>query len=226
MRPILFSLGSLNFYSFGFFAALGYILSGMVIHRLAKKKRLLTSKHREYFLLDALLLALVSGIVGARLTYILTYNVLFRIDPLAEVTNLLGGGFVFYGGAAIALGVFYWWFKKHDMLNWAWFDVIITGLLVSMAFTGFASYLNDGQLLHVAEMVGYSVLAGVAYQTFRVEKAAGRTFVISLLLIFLFRFFLGFWEIERIEWIGLGFGQWVSLGGMLLVARIIYKDLK
>jgi prolipoprotein diacylglyceryltransferase len=225
MRPILFSLGSLNFYSFGFFVALGFILSGMVMHYLAKKKRLLTSKIREYFLFDALLIALAAGFVGARLLYAVLYNIIFRTEPISQVTNLFGGGFVFYGGLAAAFIALYYWFKKHDMTSLVWLDVSIIGLLTGLVATQFGSYLNDGQFIHLAEMVGYGVIGGVSYQTFRVEKKAGTTFAISLFLIFLFRFFLGFWSIEAVSWIGLGLGQWASLLGIFMMTSTVFKQL-
>lgn len=226
MRPILFSLGSLNFYSFGFFIALGFILSGIAIHYLAKKKRILTSKVREYFLFDALLLALAAGFIGARIFYIVLYNVIFRLEPLSQVTNLFGGGFVFYGAIAAALPVVYWWFKRHDMTSLAWLDVCMIGLQLGLAFTQFGGYLNDGQFIHLAEMVGYAVIGGIAYQTFKVEKKGGTTFIISLFLLFLLRFFVGFWRLEPIGWIGLTLDQWASLLGLIVMAGSVYRQLQ
>lgn len=226
MRPILFSLGSLNFYSYGFLAAIGFIVGGLVIDYLAKKKKLLTSKHREFFLIDALLLALASGLIGARLTYIVLYNFIFQVEPLSQVGNLLTGGFVYYGGILTGFLALYWWFHRYEMQNIRWYDVIIVGLMVSYTFSEIGGYLNDGLVIRLAGFVGGIVLTGFAYLTFLAEKKPGRAVFSTLLVFFIFKFFLGFWAAEPVVWIGLGLGQWASLAGALIVGYLFSRQFK
>lgn len=226
MRPILFSLGSLNFYSYGFFAALGFIAGGAIIEYLAKKKKLLTSKHRQYFLIDALLLALIIGIISSRLLYILIYNLIFRVEPFSLVSNLLGGGFVFFGGLLAGLLVVHYWLKDEGLPTLAWFDPIMVGVTVGLTISEIGGYLNDGSIDHVIGFFGSLVVATISYNVCRTEKANGKNFFITLFLLFLLTFFLGFWRTEQLQWVGLGLSQYISLIGMLVLGGGVYQVLK
>lgn len=225
MRPILFSLGSLNFYSYGFFTALGIILAGMLVDYLARKKKLLTSRHREYFLIDALLFSLIAGIIGARLTYIIIYNLIFRLESAVSF-NLLTGGFVFYGGLAAGLIAFIWWMRRQDKPILGWLDMVIVGISFGLAASEIGGYLNDGQIAHIGGFLGTSIITGMGYNYVITEKkATGRTFFYGLFLIFLLYFFLGFWSPEKVEWLGLTLGQWGSLIGLLSIAGVLAYPL-
>ena len=226
MRPILFSLGRLNFYSYGFFTALGFIVGGIVIDYLAKKKKLINKKQREYFLIDALLFALVIGILSARLGYIVLYSFIFRLESLALATNLIGGGFVFYIGLAAGLASFSWWIKRQEEPTMPWFDVLMPGILVGIGLSEVGGYLHDGSIVHLASMIGHGALVGISYAILVTERKAGQTFWVALFLLFLLHFFLGFWQLEKLLWYGLNFGQWINLIGIVTISSLAYRKQK
>ncbi len=226
MRPILFSLGSLNFYSYGFFTALGFILAGAVADYLARKKRLLTSKHREYFLIDTLLFSLVCGLVAARLAYIVLYNLIFRTEPLSLTTRLFGGGFVFYVGIAVGLAAYYWWLKREQVEVMPWLDVAIVGIVAGYTLSQIGGYLNDASYHHLVGLLGGSILTAVSYQICTTERAPGRCFFVTLLLLAILQFFLGFWQQEVVSFIGLGLGQYVSLAAIITLSTIAFRPIK
>lgn len=219
MRPILLSVGSLNFYAYGFFTALGFIVAGLVCDYLARRKRLLTKKHREYFLIDGLLLGLVSGLAAARLAYIVLYNLILRTQTF-DLTSILGGGFIFYAGLAVGLGLFYRWLKRHEENAGAWLDILMISILVGLAVSEIGGYLNDGLIVHVAGFFGNLTLAAIGYAIFMTNKRAGQTFWSSLFLLFLLNLFMGFWRTEIVSWFGLTLLQWASFVGMASVSFV------
>ncbi len=226
MRPILFSLGRLNFYSYGFFTAAGIILGAWIVNLLLKRKRLVNKKEREYLLVDGLLISLVGGIIVARLAYILFYNILFRTETLAFSLELLSGGFVFTAGLLAGLGLFSWWLKRHDQALLPWLDCLMIGIISGYGLSEIGGYLNDSFIYHLAGFVACLGLAGAGYGYLVTEKKPGQTFWAGLFLFFLLQFFLGFWRPEQIIWFGLTFGQWWSLILMMTTGLINYRLFK
>lgn len=216
MRPILFSLGSLNFYSYGFFTAVSFILAGMLVDYLAKRKRLITSKQREFFVIDMLLFALVIGIVAARVGYIVVYNLIFPSGPVVFGSNIFLGGFIFYVGLAAGLGALGIWLHRQQMPLLQWLDVLIIGVLAGLSLSEIGGYLNDGQIIHLARTVISAIAGGIIYHILFIERRPGIAFFNGLMTLFLMNFFLGFWTIERVNWLGLGLGQWVALLGTFI----------
>ncbi len=207
MRPILFALGKVNFYSYGFFTAFGFMAGGAVIDYLAKRKRLITSRHTEYFVIDALLVSLIAAILASRLSYSIVYSLIFRFEPF----NLLQGGFAYYPGLATGIWVFIYWIRRTETNVLRWLDALMVGILFGTGISEIGGYLNDGQIAHLGALIGTAVLAGFAYRLFMAERTPGRTFFSSLLLLFILYFFLGFWQSEKVVWAGLNLTQWVSL---------------
>ena len=207
MRPILFSLGRVNFYSYGFFTALGFMAGGAIVDYLAKRKRLVTSRHAEYFVIDTLLVSLVAGILVSRLSYSVLYSLIFQLEPL----SLLGGGFTYYPGLDAGIAVFIYWIRRTETNILRWLDALMVGILAGTSLSELGGYLNDGQIVHLGALLGSAVIAGFAYRLFMAERKPGKTFFFSLFLLFLLYFFLGFWQQEKVAWAGLNLTQWVSL---------------
>jgi phosphatidylglycerol:prolipoprotein diacylglycerol transferase len=222
MRPILFSLGSLNFYSYGFFTALGFVAAGFLIDYLARKKKLITSKHREFFLIDTLLLILVVGIVVARASFYLLYSVILQgnasATSIASITSLQTAGFIFLPGLLAGFITLAWWLRRHQLFSLVWFDIMMPGIFVAFGLSEIGGYLNDGLIVHLAGLLGSILMAGVSYLLVRYEKRMGTAFLYSLVGLFIFLFFLGFWRIERVDLIGLNITQWTSLLGLIAVS--------
>ena len=91
VNPVLFSLGSLNVYTYGFFMAMAF----MTTHKLMEMEfsRLDIDMDTTHILVAAV----VGGIVGAKIHYVLTWNMdaLFDINTgLSFQGGLLGGALV------------------------------------------------------------------------------------------------------------------------------------
>jgi hypothetical protein len=223
MRPILFSVGSLNFYSYGFFTAVGFIAAGTIVDYLARRKRLLTKKHREYFFLDGILLTLVIALIAARVGYIVLYSLILKTETLALANHLLGGGFIFYAGLLAGLAAFYWWIKRHNEPAMPWFDILSIAVLVGFGFNEIGGYGNDNSVVHLVGLIGSFALAALTYAVYITERKAGLSFRIGFLSLFVLNFFLGFWRNEEILIVGLSLTQWASLIGVIGVSFVKNK---
>ncbi len=108
MYPVLFHLGSYPVTTYALGITLGYFAGLALLRFLARAKGL---SPIPFF--DLALLALVTGLLGARLLFVLTNFEFFRAHP--EEIFSLQGGMVFYGGFLVALPacLFY---AKHKAL--------------------------------------------------------------------------------------------------------------
>ncbi|MDI7251665.1 prolipoprotein diacylglyceryl transferase [Candidatus Solincola sp.] len=97
MRPVLFHIGSFPVYSYGVFLFLAFLAGVLVAGRELRRKRLDGS---AIYPVGAV--AAVSGVLGARLFYVLGHWREFSPDWLSAF-DLNMRGLVFYGGLALAV---------------------------------------------------------------------------------------------------------------------------
>lgn len=108
MHPILFKIGPLTFYTYGFFVFLG-ILCGYLF-ALKESRRYGIEKDKVS---DLLFWALLSGFISARLLYIVINWKDFLDAPLGFI--LSGSGFVFYGGLVGGVLSLCFFIKKYKL---------------------------------------------------------------------------------------------------------------
>lgn len=123
MYPILFSFWKVTIYSHGVLVVLGLLLGGWLVYNLAKQERLPTNKF-----LDLLLYAVIAGIVGARLNYIISYHDYF--ENFWQYLAVWRGGMVSYGGVIFGFGVAAWYLTKYRQNIWKWLDIGMIGFLL------------------------------------------------------------------------------------------------
>ncbi len=92
MHRVLFNIGNLTVYSYGVFLALGFIAATIVA-----RQRLAETFRNPDIILDLVLAAVVGGIVGARLCYIIGHWSYYMANK-GEILKLNMDGLVFYGG--------------------------------------------------------------------------------------------------------------------------------
>lgn len=96
MFPILLHLGPLTIRTYGAMVALAFLASLYAARSLARAQRI-----DEAFLLDLVAILIVSGLLGARIQYILV-NFGYFADHPWESFKVWEGGLVFYGGFLLA----------------------------------------------------------------------------------------------------------------------------
>ncbi|MBO5923556.1 MAG: prolipoprotein diacylglyceryl transferase [Lentisphaeria bacterium] len=106
MDPVLFSIGSFSLRWYGVMAALGFMV-GLAIFQLNKKYAKLTSDQ----ITNIVMLGMISGVVGARVFYVVQNWSYYSANP-AAIIRVDQGGLVFYGGFILALFLVIWYVKK------------------------------------------------------------------------------------------------------------------
>ena len=125
MQPTV-DIGPLHLQTFGICFALAFIAAGAVFG-----KRLRELNKPTDWAYEAILFALVGGVVGARLYYVVENYDQVKHDLLANLFS--GSGLVWYGGAiggAIAVGI---WAHRRRMFNATLLDVAAVPLAVGYA---------------------------------------------------------------------------------------------
>jgi phosphatidylglycerol---prolipoprotein diacylglyceryl transferase len=127
MFPILLHIGPITLRTYGALVALAFLAS-LYLARAAARLR----KIGESFLLDLAALLVITGLLGARIFYILLNLSYFRDHP-AESFKVWEGGLVFYGGFLVAgvVGVIFTRYKGYAVSDVA--DAVAPSLALGHA---------------------------------------------------------------------------------------------
>jgi phosphatidylglycerol---prolipoprotein diacylglyceryl transferase len=136
MHPILAKIGPFNIYSYGVMVALGFGLASFLIYRSAARFNL----NRER-VLDLALLILLSGIIGARLLYVLL-NIRYYAINLLEIPDISKGGLVLYGGFLSSILTAVWYIKKNKVDFWLVADLFSPYIALAQSFGRIGCFLN------------------------------------------------------------------------------------
>jgi phosphatidylglycerol:prolipoprotein diacylglycerol transferase len=124
MHPVLFEVGGVTVYSYGFMIALGSI--GGVIYMAVQGKKdvgLTFDQANSLFLF-----IFISAVVGGKVFLFFEDPARFAARPIELLT---GRGFVFYGSFLFAVPTMYLFFRKHKLPPYAMLDVMaVTTCLV------------------------------------------------------------------------------------------------
>jgi phosphatidylglycerol:prolipoprotein diacylglycerol transferase len=117
MYPVLFEIGGISVYSYGFMIALGVVAGISYMFLQGKKEVGLTFDQAN----SLFLLIFIAAFVGGKLF-------LFFEEPSKYITNpgklLAGRGFVFYGSFLLAIPTMLWYFKKQKLDTYKMLDVM------------------------------------------------------------------------------------------------------
>ncbi len=117
MHPVLFDLGGITVYSYGFMIALGVIGGVSYMFFQGRKDVGLTFDQAN----SLFLFIFIAAFVGGKFFLLLE-------DPSAYLSKpgklLAGRGFVFYGSFLFAIPTMLWFFKKHKLNTYKMLDVM------------------------------------------------------------------------------------------------------
>ena len=128
MYPILFKIGPINLYTYGFFLALAF-LSATLVGGL-EARRLGLPEGRFY---DLCIFIILAAIIGARLLYVILNPDPFIQNPL-KIFFLWEGGLVFHGGLIAAVGIAFFFMRRYDLPWRTTFDALAVGMPLGVAF--------------------------------------------------------------------------------------------
>jgi phosphatidylglycerol:prolipoprotein diacylglycerol transferase len=139
MHPTLFKLGPLTIASYGFMMMIGFLLAVYTAGRRARK-----SGANEEFVINLGLVSLISGVLGARIFYVVHHWAFFAgaENPLLSIINVTSGGLEFYGGFLTAVAAVIIYLKlKNKSIRW-YLDILAPSIMLGLAFGRIGCFLN------------------------------------------------------------------------------------
>jgi phosphatidylglycerol:prolipoprotein diacylglycerol transferase len=128
MHPVLFELGPLRIFTYGFFLALAFLTAIYVAAREAHRLGLPVGKFY-----DLCFYVVLAALVGSRLLYVLLEWRQFLAHPL-KIFALWEGGLVFHGGVVLALLVAFLYIRRHHLTWRPTLDALALGMPVGQFF--------------------------------------------------------------------------------------------
>jgi phosphatidylglycerol:prolipoprotein diacylglycerol transferase len=138
--PVLISLGPLKIRWYGLMYIMGFLFSYLLVRfQLRRQKEPLLSDDQVLDLFFYLILGLI---IGARLGYVVFYNLGAYIKNPLELLAVWHGGMSFHGGF-IGVLVSSWWFcRKNSISLMALGDLIIVTAPIGLGLGRLANFIN------------------------------------------------------------------------------------
>jgi len=239
VHPILFRIGKVNVYSWGFMLAIAVIVAIFGISKMFEKEG-----YEKDTALDLIIITVLSGLLGARLLYVLIYQWdMFTNNPLV-VFSLTNGGFsglVWYGGffgGLIAFVIYIW---KKNLSFWKIADIFAPFTALGYGIVRIGCFLNgccygkvtdsafgvvfpyvDAFPRHPTQL--YSSAANILIFIFLMwylprKKFDGQIFLIYLMTYSIYRFVVEFFRANLVMYGPLSTSQTYSV--VLFVAAVL-----
>ena len=236
MHPELFSIGFLHIRSWGLMLAVSFLLVSGLVGRAVRKNKVMS----EDDVLEAGLVAMFSGLLGARIAYVIEYWHYFQGRPL-EIIMVQRGGMVFYGGLLLGMTAMWFWLRAKKLSALPVLDTIAPPGLLGFAIGRIGCFLNAccyGRVtthpwgMHFPDIPGYvhptQLYEAMAYASSALVfyfvspylKREGQTFGLGLIFYSVLRFGIEFLRVNPL-YFGLSSAQWISIpllvGGIYLL---------
>jgi len=227
MKPILFAIGPLDFYSFGVFVAAGVLVSIYLMTRQAQREGFL--KRDDVF--DLVFVVVLSGFLGGRLLYVVQYYEWYMRNPI-KIFAIWEGGLIFYGGVfASFAGVFFFTRKKKISFSKG-LDFLAPYIALTQSFGRIGCFLNgccygkECSLPWAVHFPGHEIslhptqlyeavftLCMFVFLYYRYGRKSfdGEIIAFYFCLYALGRFAIEFFRADNPSWQYLTWNQWLSL---------------
>ena len=137
MNPIAISIFGLDIRWYGIFIALAMLIASAFVLKKGKAMGLV-----EDDLMDLIIWVLPSAIIGARIYYVLFYDLNYYISTPMEILNLRAGGLAIHGGVigGVLAGYFVTKRKKMPFVKLA--DIVAPVLILGQAIGRWGNFFN------------------------------------------------------------------------------------
>ena len=229
----LFSFGPIHIYFFGLMIAIAAIAGGAFAIKQGEKMGI-----NEDTIFNLIMIVLISGVLGARLFYILFYNPSFYFSNPGEIIKIDEGGLSIHGGifSAIAAGYIYSVKSKIPFFKLA--DITVMGVALAQgigrvgcdvfgkAMTNIMPWgINyNGQILHPAQVYEFIldyILFVILWRRSYKKKFEGELFIIYLISFAVIRGIVEFFRINPVIWGPFSISHLLSLA-LVIIGVVIY----
>ena len=137
MNDIMLDLGwfQIKWYSFILFLAM--LMASIIIYQESKKKGL-----SEEQLIDILFYGILTGILGARIYYVLFNLDYYSVYP-TEIIKIWHGGLAIHGGLIAGLIFIIGYCRKNKINTLLLLDIIVVGLIMAQAIGRWGNFFNQ-----------------------------------------------------------------------------------
>lgn len=137
MNPIAFTILGRDIRWYGLLIAAAVLIGTILAIRESKRRGL-----NEEILMDFLLFAIPSAIIGARLYYVIFSWDYYKNDPI-QVFNIMGGGLAIHGAiiAGVIVAIVFCKIRKINL--WQLIDIVAPSLILGQAIGRWGNYANQ-----------------------------------------------------------------------------------
>ena len=156
INPVLLELGPFQVRYYGLFYALGFVIAYFLISYLAKRKELNLTKDDAA---DFLVYEIIGIITGARLVYVVFYNLPFYMQNPFEAIALWHGGLSFHGGLLGSVFASYLFCKRKKIEFYEIADITVVPVALALALGRIGNFMNAelyGRIINMPWCVDYS----------------------------------------------------------------------
>jgi len=202
----LFSIGHFSIHLLSVTSALGMIIGLLMIQKEGERKNLDKDK-----LMNLSMITVFSGIIGARIGYILFFNFSHYVNNPAEIIRFSQGGLSIQGAILGGGAMAFWYINKAQLPVWQTADAVVPGIILGQAIGrvgcdvfGVPMQRNwpwgvmvNGELLHPAQLyeAGLNLLLFLyIWKKRQSAKHPGQLFFIYLIGFAVNRFIVEFFR--------------------------------
>lgn len=156
INPVLLEIGPLQIRYYGLFYALGFLIAYFLIYYLAKRKELPLTKDD---VADFITYQIVGIVLGARIIYVLFYNLWFYLQNPFDIFAVWHGGLSFHGGLLGAIIGTYLFCKKKKIEFYDMADITVVPVALALALGRIGNFINAelyGRITDVSWCIDYS----------------------------------------------------------------------
>ena len=174
MHPELFEIPFLHVTvkSYGTMMVIGFLLAVAVMRRLMKR-----ADQDPEFITNIAMYALISGIIGARLFYVIHHHDLYT-GRFFQVFAVWQGGLEFLGGVLAGIGFLWFYLWKQKLPKRLYLDVLAIGLMIGLGFGRVGCLLNGccfGKCTEVPWSIQFPYGSPAFYSQIRPDTDRNRT---------------------------------------------------
>lgn len=137
MNRVALDLGFIQVYWYSIFIFLGMLTACILIYREAKRRNI-----DNDFLVDLTFYALIFGIIGARLYYVV-FNLDYYLSHPIEIFQIWNGGLAIHGGLFAGLITVLVYCKRKKVKAIHILDMIVVGIIIGQAIGRWGNFFNQ-----------------------------------------------------------------------------------
>lgn len=229
MNPVAFKIFGIEIMWYGILISLGVLLG--VYFALRECKRI---GFKEDNLLDFLLIAIPTSIVGARAYYVI-FSWDYYSKNLGEIINIRNGGLAIHGAliAGVIVGIFFCKKRKINVLQLL--DIVIPSVALGQAIGRWGNFVNqeahggptdlpwgimvNGQKVHPTflyeSLMDFAIFLFLVWLRKNKKLNHGQIFALYLVLYSIVRFIVEGLRTDSLMFLGLRAAQLVSLASIV-----------